>query len=163
MNETSPATFEHSTLSMLISAARRHVKHAVGALGEADGLNPYQFWMLWILREQGPMSLTEVARRMWMDHPTTSRLVHALETAGFLEVTPDPKHGRRIRIGIPVAKLTEVEAICVRAAEYSARMEEGLSPEEQAAMRTGLIKVITNLEGLLKHWENDGTKGKQKP
>ena len=162
MKETSPATFEHSTLSMLIAAARRHVKHAVGALGEPYGLNPYQYWMLWLLREQGPLSLSELARLMWMDHPTTSRLVHALESDGYLEVSPDPKHGRRIRIGIPEAKRDHVEEICSRATEYRTRMEEGLSLDEQKVLRSSLCKVITNLEGLLKQWEADGTKGKRK-
>lgn len=162
MPETSPATFEHSTLSMLIAAARRHVKHAVGALGEPFGLNPYQYWMLWILREQGPVSLSELARLMWMDHPTTSRLVHAMEADGYLEVAPDPKHGRRIRIGIPAAKRAKVEEICARASEYRNRLEEGLSQEEQRLLRSGLCKVITNLEGLLEQWETDGTKGKRK-
>jgi len=158
----SAANFEHSTLSMLIAAARRHVKHAIGTLGEPEGLNPYQYWMLWILREQGPLSLSELAGQMWMDHPTTSRLVHALETEGYLEVSPDPKHGRRIRIGIPAAKRAVVEEICGRATDYRARLEAGLSEEEGRMLRSGLCKVITNLEGLLKEWEEDGTKGKRK-
>lgn len=154
--------FEHSTLSMLIAAARRHVKHAVGTLGEPYGLNPYQYWMLWILREQSPLSLSELADRMWMDHPTTSRLVHALEADGYLQVSPDPKHGRRISISIPAAKKPKIEEICGRASEYRSRFEEGLSSTELDTLRSALCKVILNLEGLLQQWESDGTKGKQK-
>lgn len=154
--------FEHSTLSMLIAAARRHVKHAVGTLGEPYGLNPYQYWMLWILRDQGPMSLSELAGRMWMDHPTTSRLVHALEAEGYVQVSPDPKHGRRISIGIPTAKIAKIDEICGRATEYRSRLEEGLSSGELDTLRSALCKVILNLEGLLQQWESDGTKGKRK-
>jgi len=163
VKESSSSTFEHSTLSMLIAAARRHVKHAVGALGEPYGLNPYQYWMLWILRDQGPLSLSELAGRMWMDHPTTSRLVHALEADGYVQVAPDPKHGRRICISIPPAKLSKIEEILSRAAEYRTKFEENLSTSELDSLRTGLCQVITNLEGLLKQWETDGTKGKRKP
>jgi len=155
--------FEHSTLSMLIAAARRHVKHAVGNLAEPYGLNPYQYWMLWILREQGPLSLSELAGRMWMDHPTTSRLVHALEAEGYVQVAPDPKHGRRISISIPSAKMAKIQEICGRATEYRTKFEEGLSPAELESLRSGLCKVITNLEGLLKQWETGGGKGKHKP
>ncbi len=150
--------FEHAALSMLIAASRRYVKQAIGTLGEPFDLNAYQYWMLWILRGQGPMSLSDLAARMWMDHPTTSRLVHAMEKEGLVQLSPDPNHGRRLRIQIAPDQQERVEAICAKTDAYRERFEQGLSEDELRHMRSGLAKVITNLEGLLDDWKHDGVK-----
>ena len=138
-----------SSLSMLIAAARRHVKHAVGAIVEPYGLNAYQCWMILLLRDRGPMSLSELAGRMWMDHPTTSRLVHALELDGLLQVQPDPHHGRKVLIGINPDKTGLLEEIHVKVLEYRSRMEQGLSSTERTVLHDALAKVILNLTELL--------------
>jgi DNA-binding MarR family transcriptional regulator len=146
--------FAHSalpeaSLSMLIAAARRHVKHAVGAIVEPYGLNAYQCWMILLLRDRGPMSLSELAGRMWMDHPTTSRLVHALEEAGLLQVQPDPNHGRKVLIGINPEKTSLMDEIHTKVLTYRTRLEQGLSSEEKTVLHDALAKVILNLEDLL--------------
>jgi DNA-binding MarR family transcriptional regulator len=161
MTQNHPDVFENSTLSMLIAAARRNVKHAIGSLSEPYGLNPYQYWMLWILRE-GPHSLSELATKMWMDHPTTSRLVHALEEDGYISISPDPNHGRRISIKIKPEKADAVAEICASANAYRTKFEEGLSAEELQVLRTALSRVITNVEGFLKATPSKDPKAKRK-
>jgi DNA-binding MarR family transcriptional regulator len=138
-----------SSLSMLIAAARRHVKHAVGAIVEPYGLNAYQCWMILLLRDRGPMSLSELAGRMWMDHPTTSRLVHALEVDGLLQIQPDPHHGRKVLIGINPDKTGLMDEIHVKVLDYRSRMEQGLSSTEKSVLHDALAKVILNLTALL--------------
>jgi DNA-binding MarR family transcriptional regulator len=138
-----------SSLSMLISAARRHVKHAVGAFVEPYGLNPYQCWMVLLLRDRGPMSLSELAGRMWMDHPTTSRLVHALEESGLLVVHPDPTHGRKVLIAINPEKTCLADEIYAKAVAYRSKLEKGMSGEEKATLHSALGKVILNLSEYL--------------
>ena len=138
-----------ASLSMLIAAARRHVKHAVGGIVDPYGLNAYQCWMILLLRARGPMSLSELAGRMWMDHPTTSRLVHALEEAGLLLVQPDPNHGRRVLIGINPERTSVIEEIHGKVVTYRNRLEHGLSAEEKAVLHDALAKVILNLEDFL--------------
>ena len=138
-----------SSLSMLIAAARRHVKHAVGGIVEPYGLNAYQCWMILLLRDRGPMSLSELAGRMWMDHPTTSRLVHALQEGGLLLIQPDPNHGRKVLIGINPEKIGLLDEIHAKVLTYRTRLERGLSPEEKTVLHDALAKVILNLEDLL--------------
>ena len=142
-----------SSLSMLIAAARRHVKHAVAAAVEPYGLNAYQCWMILLLRHRGPMSLSELAGRMWMDHPTTSRLVHALEEAGLLQIQPDPNHGRKVLIGIHPERGVVADEIHTRVLDYRACLERGLSPEEKTVLHGALAKVIVNLGDLLERHE----------
>ena len=145
-----------SSLSMLIAAARRQVKHAVASVVEPYGLNAYQCWMILLLRDRGSMSLSELAGRMWMDHPTTSRLVHALEAIGLLQVLPDPNHGRKVLIGFNPEKTLLMEEIHAKVLEYRSCLERGLSLEEKSVLHHALAKVILNLTDLLE----DGTERK---
>ena len=85
--------FPVSATSMLIAAARRHLKQVISGLVEPLGLTPHQFWALLLLREIGPQTLTDLASHMWLDHPTTSRLVHALQDLGYLSIQPHPQQG----------------------------------------------------------------------
>jgi len=147
-DSTSFPGFEHSSLSMLVAAARRSVKHAVAPLLDPLDLTPHQAWMVLLLRETGPLSLTELALRMWLDHPTTSRLVHSLEARHILEVKPDPNHGRRIKIGISDEGAGFTETLFMGSETFRERMEHGLSDSEKVNFRLILGKILHNLEGL---------------
>ena len=140
--------FEHSNLSMLVAAARRSLKHAVAPLLDPLDLTPHQAWMILLLRETGPLSLTELALRMWLDHPTTSRLVHSLEARNILEVKPDPSHGRRIKIGICDEGAGFTETLYMASETFRERMEFGLSPAEKDSFRLILRKILHNLDGM---------------
>lgn len=140
--------FEQSNIAMLIAAARRSVKHAVAPLLDPLDLTPHQAWMILILREAGPISLTELAQRMWLDHPTTSRLVHSLETRNLLAVSQDPSHGRRIRIGISEEGAGFTETFFMASETFRERLEAGLSNADKDSFRTILRTILHNLEGL---------------
>ncbi len=146
-SETLPG-FAESELSMLVSAARRAVKHAIAPLLEPLDLTPHQTWMVLLIRKTGPLSLTELARRMWLDHPTTSRLVHSLELRHILEIQPDPTHGRRIRVGICAEGLAFSETLFMAAETFRQRMEQDLDTEEKDVFRQVLGKLLHNLSGM---------------
>ncbi len=137
--------FDHSNLSMLIAAARRSVKHAVSPLLDPLDLTPLQAWMVLLVRESGTVSLTELASRMWLDHPTTSRLVHSLEERQILSIQQDPNHGRRIQISIHEAGATFVETLFMASETFRERMEQGLDPEEKRLFRDVIRKLLVNL------------------
>ncbi len=137
--------FEHSNLSMLVAAARRSVKHAVAPLLDPLDLTPHQAWMILLIRETGPLSLTGLAHRMWLDHPTTSRLVHSLEERQILQVKQDPTHGRRILIGICDEGAAFAETLFMAAETFRERMERGLHDEEKDVFRRVLGTLLHNL------------------
>ena len=152
--------FEQSGISMLVAAARRAVKHAVAPLLEPLDLTPHEGWMILLLRETGPLSLTDLALRMWLDHPTTSRLVHALESRQILEVKQDPNHGRRIQIGIAKEGASLSETLFMASETFRIRMEKGFSEVEKNAFRGSLHKLLHNLAEL--NATNPKRKGKAK-
>lgn len=140
--------FDHSSLSMLVAAARRSIKHAVAPLLEPLDLTPHQAWMILLIRETGPLSLTELATRMWLDHPTTSRLVHSLEERRILEVRQDPNHGRRIRIGVCEEGAAFVETLFMASETFRERVEHGIGGAEKDAFRRVLGQLLHNLAGM---------------
>ncbi len=140
--------FDHSSLAMLVAAGRRSIKHAVAPLLEPLDLTPHQAWMILLVRETGPLSLTELAHRMWLDHPTTSRLVHSLEERQILHVGPDPNHGRRIRIGIAAEGAAFAETLFMASETFRERLEHGLDEAEKDTFRRVLWRLLQNLEGM---------------
>jgi len=140
--------FDHSNLSMLVAAARRSVKHAVAPLLEPLDLTPLQAWMVLLIRESGTVSLTELASQMWLDHPTTSRLVHSLEERGILSIQQDPNHGRRIQIGICEEGTAFVETLFMASETFRERMEQGLDPDEKRIFREAIRKLLVNLSAM---------------
>lgn len=140
--------FPVSTTSMLIAAARRHLKQVIAGLVEPLGLSPHQFWALLLLREIGPQTLTDLAAHMWLDHPTTSRMVHALQDLGYLSIQPHPRQGRRVLIQIVPARRAEVERLAERAEAFREELEAGVTIEEKAAFREMMRKLLLNLDGL---------------
>lgn len=149
MKESPPQPgFPVSSTSMLIAAARRHLKQVVAGLVEPLGLTPHQFWALLLLREIGPQTLTDLAAHMWLDHPTTSRMVHALQDLGYLSIQPHPQQGRRVLIQIVPGRRAEVDRLAEQAEAFRAELETGVLPEEKAAFREMMRKLLLNLEGL---------------
>lgn len=137
--------FPVSGTSMLIGAARSLLKQVVGTLLEPHDLTPHQLWMLLVLRESGPQSLSELASRMWLDHPTASRLAHGLEDRGFLTVERHPQQGRRVSIALRADHAEELEALARLAEAFREELEAGVSPEQKAVFRTVMETLLRNL------------------
>lgn len=136
------------TLGHLIGAARRRIKQALWAQLQPLELTPQQFWVLLVVDEAMSLSLHELAQQVWMDDPTASRIVKALETRGFLCTSPDPNHGRRrlIRIGPGGTRL--MPSLRALGKAFRGQIEQGVSPQAEARLRAGLERVITNMNEL---------------
>ena len=102
--------------------------------------------MLIILLKGAPMSLSELARAMWMDNPTVSRMVQQMGLRGFLMVGPDPTHGRRIRIRLTPEGLTLCERLTEIGEEYKDKAQKDMTEEEITTLRELLCKYIRNLD-----------------
>jgi DNA-binding MarR family transcriptional regulator len=135
-------------LGFLVATTRRRVKQVVWVRLAPLGLTPQQYWVILVVNRKGPQSLHALAREVWMDDPTASRLVKALCDRGLLHSAPDPAHGRRILIRLTpegTGTARELEAI---SEEIRVRLAGGLSDEEQAVVRRGLSQMIANMDSL---------------
>jgi DNA-binding MarR family transcriptional regulator len=149
MQEPALVLIPNAGLGLLAAALRRRLKQVVWARLAPFGLSPQQFWVLLVLRDQGPHSLHTLAQQVWMDDPTASRVVKTLTQRGWLTSRSDPAHGRRLLIDLAPSALPRVAELQALANELRESMATGLSAEEQAAVRHGLTTMISNLDGLL--------------
>jgi len=149
MQEPVPDTLPDAGLGTLAAAVRRLLKQVVWARLTPYGLSPQQFWVMLVLSKKGPSSLHPLARQVWMDDPTASRVVKAMVGRGWLTAQPDPRHGRRILIDLAPAARPLAEELQALATDISKSMTASLSPEEQHVLKGGLRTMVGNLESML--------------
>ncbi len=149
MQEHLPDPLSHAGLGTLASAVRRRLKHVVTAQIAPYGITLQQFWVILVLLEQGPQSLHPLAKQVWMDDPTASRVVKAMAERGLVHTQPDPRHGRRILISLPPASLPLAQELQTLATGIRGQVVAGMSPDHQAAMRLGFNLMISNLDAML--------------
>jgi DNA-binding MarR family transcriptional regulator len=104
--------------------------------------------MLLVLKETGPQSLSELASRMWLDHPTASRLAHGLEDRGFLTVERHPQQGRRVSIALRPDRTEELEALAHMAEAFREELEAGISAEQKTVFRGVMEVLLRNLAAI---------------
>ena len=146
MTDSSEAGFTHSTIGNLIVAARRSIRQLIAAKVVPLDITPHHYWMLMILYKGAPMSLGELARAMWMDAPTVSRMVQEMGSRGYLTVSSDPAHGRRICIRLTDEGVALCEKLVRIGGDFQENSQKGMTSEEVAALNEGLCKYIHNLD-----------------
>jgi MarR family 2-MHQ and catechol resistance regulon transcriptional repressor len=100
-----------------------------------------QCYALETLVEHGPMRLSALAERLFLDKSTTSRVVNALVRKGYVEQRPDATDGRAMLIGAT----RQGQRLCARISadlvEQQKQVLEDLPPE----IRAGAVQVIRRL------------------
>jgi len=146
MTYSSEPGLSRSSLGMLVVAARRSIRQLIAAQVVPLELTPHHYWMLMVLYNGKPMSLGELARAMWMDNPTVSRMVQQMGLRGYLTVGPDPTHGRRIRIRLTPEGLLLCEKLLKIGEDFQEGSQKGMTAEEAAVLREIMCKYIRNLD-----------------
>lgn len=146
MSHSSEIGLAISNIGMLIVAARRSIRQLVAGKVVPLDLTPHHFWMLLVISKAAPLSLGELARAMWMDNPTVSRMVQQMTQRGYLTVGPDPNHGRRIRIRLTQEGVTLCETLSNIGEGLRLQAEKGMSEEETAMLKELLCKFMRNLD-----------------
>lgn len=133
-------------VGVLLAAVRRRIRQVVRAEAGGHRLSPQQFWCLIGIDEAGPLSLGALADRLRMDQPTASRVVASLTKRQLVKLAEDPADRRRLLIdttpegGALAAKVRPV------ARDLRLAVVDGFSPEELAALRGALLKIVGNLD-----------------
>ena len=123
---------------------------------EPHGMTAKQ-WFLSILiggAFEEPPTLGEAAAAMGSTHQNVKQVALKLQDKGFLEIVNDAQDGRAVRL-----KLTEKSnafwiGMQQRSEEFMASMYEGLSPEEMAALRATLGRIMGNIGEMDKGQKN---------
>jgi MarR family transcriptional regulator, 2-MHQ and catechol-resistance regulon repressor len=100
-----------------------------------------QCYALETLVEHGPMRLSALAERLFLDKSTTSRVVNTLVRKGYVEQRADPTDGR----ATVLSATRQGQRLCARInadlVDQQKQLLEDLAPE----VRAGVVQVIRRL------------------
>ena len=135
-------------IGLLIGAARRRIKQAVGSRVRRYQLTTQQFWILVAIHERPGLSLGELATHLRMDKPTASRVVFTLMKRKLLLVRGHATDRRRACLHLVGPSAALGKELHDLATSVRATVVQGLSAAELAALRTSLRKIVTNMDRL---------------
>lgn len=110
-----------------------------------EGLSPTQGQILAVLSLEGPLSGTELSKRLGVSLPTISDSARVLVEKGLVQKKPDERHPRASLIELTPGGRVRAEK--ARSwPEFLASAVSTLSESEQEAFLSGLIKMIRTLQ-----------------
>lgn len=113
------------------------------------GLSVAHTPVLVTLAEEGPLTQTDIARRIQVEQPTAAALLQRMAKAGLIERSPDPRDGRATRISLSAhARKVLPQALELRSATDSAATAD-LSAHEINLLHDLLRRVMANLDTMI--------------
>lgn len=116
--------------------------------------------LLGMLRELGPLRLSELAAAVHLDVSTVSRQVQPLITGGFCDVLDDPEDRRARRLRITPAGEAELDAVVHQLADALTRAVRDWSQRDVDTLAVLLHRLGTDLGAVL---AADGPVGGRSP
>ncbi len=137
-----PAEQVAARLSVVVGRLIRQLRR----VGTAD-IGPGALSALSTLNRCGPMRLGDLAQREGIAPPTLSRIVAALEDAGYVVRETDPRDRRAVRVAVTGSGTTVVQGIgTARTGHLTARLHE-LPPDRLQALLAALPALEELTEG----------------
>lgn len=134
------------SLGVLLGAAVRRIRRAVGMHVARHGMTARQFGvMVAVLETDGP-SVDELAARLRIDAPTASRIVASLVRARLVLAVPDEDDRRRLRLRPGPAARALRRTLLALARRTRAAVFAGFSDAERDALVRSLHRVIDNAD-----------------
>ncbi len=116
--------------------------------------------VLFVLRCNGALRLSDLANRMEIDASTASRHVRALETAGLVRRSADPDDGRAFRVELTEQGTQEWEAASKRRMGLLSQAMDGWTTDDIETfekLMTRFAEGVTNLvDDSSKAWADKG-------
>ena len=100
-----------------------------------------QCYALETLVEQGPMRLSALAERLFLDKSTTSRVVTALVRKGYVEQRADVTDGRATTL----VTTRKGQGLCARITSDLVEQQKQLLQDLEPEVRTGVVQVLRRL------------------
>lgn len=104
-----------------------------------------EYTALVILRNHGPMSSAELARRVFVTPQAMGQIIASVEPRGLVVRHPDPNHGRKLLAQLTPEGVTLVDACVERLKEVEQRFLGALNPREQRYFVEMLAACVDHL------------------
>jgi MarR family 2-MHQ and catechol resistance regulon transcriptional repressor len=100
-----------------------------------------QCYALETLMEHGPLRLSALADRLFLDKSTTSRVVGTLAKKGYAEQAADEQDGRAIAVSVT----REGRNLCARITDDLVDQQKQLLQDLDPEVRSGVVQVLRRL------------------
>ena len=132
----------------LISIATKLIKKAIDEALKPHGVTAAQWGILGRLYEEDGLLIVEIAKRLFTEPPTITRMLDLLEKEGF--VTRKTKEGDRRAYEIFLTKKGKdmEEVLRLKVFDTIDNATKGLSEKEITAFKTTLRNIINNLSSI---------------
>ena len=99
-----------------------------------------------ILRENGALSISEIATHAVSRLPTITKTVYKMQEQGLASIKPHEKDGRVSMVTITELGLERVESVLANTTRVFDRAFEGMSEKQLNVLNDSLQQVFDNLE-----------------
>ena len=132
----------------LISIATKLIKKAIDEALKPHGVTAAQWGILGRLYEEDGLLIVEIAKRLFTEPPTITRMLDLLEKEGF--VTRKTKEGDRRAYEIFLTKKGKEmeEVLRLKVFDTIDNATKGLSEKEITAFKNTLRNIINNLSSI---------------
>ena len=137
---------QQEPVGLLIAAARRRIKQAVGNRLRGHGLSPQQFWVLVAVREAEGLALCDLAAKLRLDQPTASRIVALLRRRRLVRIDGHEADRRRRSLRLTPGGATLAQKVYPLAREVREAVIQGITADELERFRGLLRTVMANME-----------------
>lgn len=145
-----PGTFDpeltEERLARLVRLAARAFNRSLQLRLQSENVTFGQWIFLRILWYNDGLSQRELSQRANLTEPTAHAALTGLEKKGILTRTPTRGNRRRFQVFLTPRGRELRDRLEPMAVEANDRALEGCDAAEERAMRSGLLKVIANLE-----------------
>ena len=148
MTRTSTATTESNQLALDAVALHEAVANLVRVYQFRDrdricchDVSVTQCYALETIVEHGPMRLSALAERLFLDKSTTSRVVSTLVRKGYVEQRADAKDGRATTL----RATRQGQRLCARITDDLVDQQKLLLQDLDPEVRAGVVQVLRRL------------------
>ncbi len=135
-----PGTPIEPILDQLFRLARA-LRRRQDEIAKARGITLLQYSAIQVLRREGPLTVTELAKKLHLKHSTISKLVDRMERDRLLIRVQSSGDRRAFRLRLTELALERVEGLSLSVTDFTRRLMGHLEPAEQAQLVTIAMKL----------------------
>jgi DNA-binding MarR family transcriptional regulator len=146
--QEAPETELAARLRLVVGRLNRRIR-----IDGRESVPPLQLSAMVTVEEQGPLRLSELARREAVSVPTMSRVLAALDEQGLVVRTPDPQDARGVLVTLSDDGARRLAQVRSHRTALVARRLARLDAQQRAS----LVAAMPALEALLVDEDEPGT------
>lgn len=146
MSEHEQWRYDQGPIGRLIKTGYITLRREVEELARPAGLTHTQWSALAVIRHFPGMMPSQLEPILMIERPSVTSLINGLERRGLIVRRPNPQDGRSKRIYLTEAGLKLAEDTAHFTAVVEQTVKDGLTPDEFAALKALLVKMIGLLQ-----------------